>query len=388
MSCRRVNFNESPVLTDRSKFSFTRMILAGFVGITLSTVVVLGWQIYRSQTHGEIHSQGEFQLHTGHIATVLSVEIANLHKLTEQIARNPELLNLLSFGDPLEIQAWTIRTRELIPDTVGMAIFDQAGNLYGNSAPQRIGQRCRADARKLIYEMPTLTLPFHGDNGDFRHFDIVSPIEIKGIPSNFLLISFRASLLENRIRQMTAWDASYVLYNSNGEALVEVGANPGNGAYRDRRAVPGSDWVLEANSDLAHNLEFSRQSWGIFTLFAVGTFLVAIFFTLFLRRRLEEDMHILKRQMAIIHDSKFDDTVALGNRGTQPVHHRAIEEHIEADRRTGKASAPRPADRLAQPARAGRIRIALVIPCAPRLQYQHNAPRSRRLQKHQRLARP
>ena len=287
------------------------MILAGFAGITLLMFLVMGWLISRSQSHDEHVAQHEFQEHIDDVATVVSVEVSNLEKLAKQIARHPDLPALMSRGDAREIQDWTVRTRELIPDIVGLAIFDHEGNLYGDGAAQHVGPKCREDVGKLVNGLPVPQLPFHDVNIDNRHFDIVVPLGGASSQGDFLMISFRISLVEHRIRQMMNPDNGYLLSNLEGQELIGAGLTHDSDHYLYHKTISRTDWMLEAGSNLSGFTEFSRESWGIFGAVGVGTLLLAALITLMLRRRVEYDMQILKKQMAMIHECRHEDTTSL-----------------------------------------------------------------------------
>ncbi len=59
----------------------------------------------------------------------MSVEYEHSRKLSHQIARHPKFKALIESDDPFDIEDWTVNTRQLAPDVIGLAVFNTLGEI-------------------------------------------------------------------------------------------------------------------------------------------------------------------------------------------------------------------------------------------------------------------
>ena len=135
--------------------------MLSYMIIVVFVLLVLAWMLNRSITFDDTNSINNFKNHLHDISTIMSVEYAHAQKLSKQIARHPELKTLIESDDPFDIEDWTVNTRQLAPDVIGLAIFNTLGTIKGDPGHQRIGQSCLIDIKNLAQQLEVSSPPVH-----------------------------------------------------------------------------------------------------------------------------------------------------------------------------------------------------------------------------------
>lgn len=60
---------------------------------------------------------------------------------------------MLQFIEHDEAEIWAINMQKLLPDSIGLALFDNEGNILGASDAMHIGNTCMADMQKIFRTM-------------------------------------------------------------------------------------------------------------------------------------------------------------------------------------------------------------------------------------------
>jgi len=87
----------------------------------------------------EAKQQQDLELHSNTIAKVIALEIEHKRNAVKDLLDNKELISGFENLDSAELTARTIVIRSFVPDVVGLAIFDDFGDVMGDTKKQRIG---------------------------------------------------------------------------------------------------------------------------------------------------------------------------------------------------------------------------------------------------------
>ena len=283
------------------KQSIASVILISYMIIVIFTLLVLAWMLNRSISFDTANSINNFKNHLHDIATIISVEYAHSRKLSLQIARHPELKKLIESDDPFDLEDWTVNTRQLAPDVIGLAIFNTQGDIKGDPEHQRIGQSCLVDIKLLAKQLAVSSPPVHQDVF-MPHFDVVIPIDFTQRKSIFILVSHSIDLLKEHLVELSQTNTYYELVNEASQIIVRFGEYQSEVQFK--QPVEGTDWTLIGRTQLSGNLSFRSEMWSTFTILVPLTLLLVVTAAAYIRRRIHQDMQILETHMSDLYDPK------------------------------------------------------------------------------------
>ncbi|MBT3204380.1 MAG: GGDEF domain-containing protein [Gammaproteobacteria bacterium] len=281
--------------------SIASIIMLSYMIIVVFVLLVLAWMLNRSISFDNANSINNFKNHLHDISTIMSVEYEHSRKLSNQIARHPKLKALIESDDPFDIENWTINTRQLAPDVIGLAVFNTLGEIRGDPGHQRIGQSCLIDIKLLADELAVSSPPVHQDVF-LPHFDIVIPIDFTKRKANFLLVSHSLDLLKAHLVKLSQPHTYYELVNAANQIVVRMGEYQSDIQFK--LPVEGTDWTLVGRTRLSGNLSFRSEIWSTFTILVMLTLLLVISAAVIIRRRIQQDMQSLERHMSSLNNEK------------------------------------------------------------------------------------
>lgn len=212
------------------------------------------------------------------------------HRLIENAARDPELVDLMRVGTIEEQQAWALSRQRLLPDLLGLALLSTQGEVLGEAASLRVGPRCQQDMQRpntLLDVRPLL----HRDVAGFEHVDLVSAVhETDGQILGGLFLSVRLTQLQRVIDDSIHPGHALIILDAMGDPIVSQGAV--KGPLREVRLdIPDTGWTLVAQAPakmLTRDGEVQLLV-GLLTLGAV--LLLMAKYMLRLRRTMLRDIH-------------------------------------------------------------------------------------------------
>lgn len=133
-----------------------------------------------------------------------------LSKVTiDRLAKDPEVVDLLEFGDRAEMEHWATGARRFLPGVLGLALLSPAGEVLGDPDILRVGAACMADIGRIVGGERLRWPVVHRDIPGLEHYDLLAPVVgDRGEPVGFLFVSYT-------LRQLGAW---LELYTFSGEA--------------------------------------------------------------------------------------------------------------------------------------------------------------------------
>lgn len=221
-------------------------------------------------------------------ARLMNVEAAQTHasvmrswnyyrKLVDNLARDPQLIDLMLVGTTEDKQQWAESRRRLVPSILGLALVSPEGEILGDTNLLRVGPSCRRDLRQHGPRIPN-QVPIHRDVPGLEHVDLLA--EVRGPDDEVLgkvFVSVRLEQLQRVIDDSTQPGHAILLLDGAGKPVVSSGALSGR-VSEVSVPLPAIGWRLVVRSPI-HRLSYS--GWlqilaGMLTLVSVVALLVVV----------------------------------------------------------------------------------------------------------------
>ena len=167
--------------------------------------------------------------------------------ILQLISSNPQVVNLLEFGEASEIARWSITVGRLLPGTLGTALASPDGVVFGDPLALRVGPACQADLRHFSAGQPLSYPLLHTDVSGLEHFDLLTSIETtEGGIAGTLFVSFRLDILERLLRNMGAeGDEFQIIGTGDNRRSINNGLSTDKEMQTFRVRIPDTSWELE-----------------------------------------------------------------------------------------------------------------------------------------------
>ncbi|HED35755.1 MAG TPA: sensor domain-containing diguanylate cyclase [Gammaproteobacteria bacterium] len=197
--------------------------------------------------------------------------------IIDKLARTAEVVDMIQFGGEDEAQVWAVRMQHLIPDSVGLALFNETGQIFGQKGELHVGDICMVDLKRHLEKKPQIIPPVHDDNPAFPHFDLLSNVSDGEEVIGVVFASFHLAVLQDLLDQLTEKGQHLQLFTGNHNAIIETNRFSDRQSEQDNvlffvnLPVEGSDWHLIGN------IERNQQANVMFfTAFANGVLFLLI----------------------------------------------------------------------------------------------------------------
>src|SRR5512139_886472 len=70
------------------------------------------------------------------------------HEVVDNLARDPQLVDLMAVGSAEDGQEWAKSRQRLLPNILGLALVSPQGEVYGDPDLLRVGPSCQRDLRQ------------------------------------------------------------------------------------------------------------------------------------------------------------------------------------------------------------------------------------------------
>lgn len=196
-------------------------------------------------------------------------------EVVDNLARDPQLLDLMLVGSTEDKQQWAISRQRLLPNILGVAIVSPQGEVYGDTGLLRLGPSCLRELRQQGASQPGRVL-IHRDVAGLEHADLSAPVRDAGNQVlGKVFLSIRLAQLQRIVDDATQPGHAITLIDAAGKPVVGSGSL--QGAVREvRLPMPAMGWTLVARSPL-QRLTYSGSLQllaGMLTLTAVLLLLV------------------------------------------------------------------------------------------------------------------
>lgn len=232
-----------PPVSLRRHFSWlllgVAVMLAGGVGLSL-------W--FSLQVDSQ-NRDGMLKMHAEGARDGVKRRLDHYRTLVDKLARDPELEDLLRFGDASGQKAWVQSRQTLIPDLHGLTLLTPEGEVLGDATTLRIGPKCRAE---LASRQPLRGMRLHLQRGAAgrEHVDLVSAVH--GFDNELLggvFLSMRLDALKRILDEAAYPGQTLTLLDETGK--IVVGNGKASGATREIRLDVGeAGWTLVARAPL------------------------------------------------------------------------------------------------------------------------------------------
>ena len=169
------------------------------------------------------------------------------HKLIENAARDPELVDLMRVGSIEEQQNWALSRQRLLPDLLGLALVSPDGHVLGEAASLRVGPRCQQDMQRAD-TLKNVRPLLHREVSDFEHVDLVSAVhEVDNEILGGLFLSVRLTQLQRVIDDSIHPGHALSIIDAAGNTIVRQGRVDGP-SREVRLDIPRTGWTLIAQA--------------------------------------------------------------------------------------------------------------------------------------------
>jgi len=237
--------------------------------------------------------QQQIDSHALSLSHNISDALQHLSRTSQQIVSTRKVKDMVLLGDSQEVEAWSVATRKLFPNSVGMGILSIQGDYIGDKGTLRIGKQCAIDTDLYLRGDLQHVPPVHTANSGLRHFDVLKEItddeeELSGL----LVMTFHLSMLQEIIDRYAEAGYTYELKNKAGELIANHGSE--KYSYMTPVEIAGSDWVIEVTADDSLSGENLRViQFGAITLTVVLLLFILVAW-LYVYRQLKSDIDRVK----------------------------------------------------------------------------------------------
>ncbi|HEY9052995.1 MAG TPA: diguanylate cyclase [Gammaproteobacteria bacterium] len=242
-----------------------------------------------------------------HTVSNVSRLIQFYQRVVDTITKQHVVADLLQFGTPGQAQQWASDMQRLLPDSIGMALFDPNGRVRGVLSELRLSDQCMMDMQLRIKGMSVPEPPVHRKIEELAHFDIVAPVEYAGENIGLVFASFNLKSIEAVLEDTLTGNQQLSVIAPDGYILAQVGQlDAEEKIYTKVISIPGTDWSLESKFVLAEAATFVRTiSINNIVIFLLLTILFVIAMSRFFKIIIA-DFEIISNMMRHIQDGSFE----------------------------------------------------------------------------------
>lgn len=293
----------SSVKSTSLKIYIARYLLVIFVVVLASAVV--SYLFYK-------HDYEQLQISDQHNSLIHTAEnigrLIRFHQgVVDSIARQHVVLDLLQFGTHEQAMQWANEIQKLIPDAIGMALFEPDGSVRGTLSELRLSDQCMMDMHARVQGRPVLQPPVHYKIEALAHFDIISPIKDAEGTTGLVFASFSTKIITDVLNDVVGGNQELKVIAPGGYVVAKAGQlDLDEGAYTESFNIQGTDWVLETKYILEKSSRFvSTLSLNNIVIFVLLTILFVIAMSRFFKIIIA-DFEIISNMMRHIQDGSFE----------------------------------------------------------------------------------
>lgn len=205
-----------------------------------------------------------FSLHSIRVADerTLNVEVAQAQanvarrwgyyrEVVANLARDPQLVDLMLVGSTEEQQEWAVSRQRLLPGILGLALVSVQGEVLGDTNVLRVGPSCQRDLRRSGTGAMSRVL-IHRDKPGLEHVDLVEIVRGPGGETlGRLFVSMRLEQLHRVIADSVQPGHAITLFDPAGSPVVGTGTLQGE--LREVSVpLPDMGWRLVAQLPVKH----------------------------------------------------------------------------------------------------------------------------------------
>ena len=180
-------------------------------------------------------------------ANDISHTIEFYESFVSKISSQPVVVDLLEFGTKADIQAWSNNMQRLVPESIGMTLFNARGQIQGIEGELRLSKLCLEDMDKRFKNISIPKPPVHYKIEELAHFDIVSPVISGGENIGLVFISFSLDVIQRKLMALNNTNQSMRIITPDGFEIASVGnlENKEGDIYTVKGLIKDTDWEIE-----------------------------------------------------------------------------------------------------------------------------------------------
>lgn len=280
------------------------ILFFALAGLVLTTVI------------GVSSSNQDAIRHEAFEGKVLSHDISDLvsfyRNIADALAKRQEVVDILNFADVERAVLWAREVRELLPESIGVALIDPDGKVLGEPLQLNLGKQCVADLNKMLVGRPVAQPPVHDEIAALRHFDVISPVRDGGAQIGLLFMSFSLDVLQQRVEQRVSNNQYLLIEDVSGRAIATAGDMQGmvhSGHEHVRVEIPATDWrmhYMSGDESINRQIVFAVAFGGGILIVVVA---LALFFSTRLVRFFTQDLLLIHEMLSGVHAGQGAATV-------------------------------------------------------------------------------
>lgn len=258
---------------------------------------------YKNHENERIHEKLENK------AMLLGKQLRLYHKLIENAAAGAATKDPLLFIDSNAAHKWAVNMRKYLPQSIGIALLTNHGEVLGDPVTLRLGPQCLTDLRRLsqgeVIEQPLI----HQHIPGLSHFDLTTLIYDKNDKQiGVLFVSFSLDTLKTTLQEIVGKEQLLQLIDAHGEPIVVAGSiSSAPQQHSLSMPVPESTWAIKITENLASILPIYLTlglSNLLISLVIIGLILFLIFFA---SKVFKSDYEKIKKCLIAVSEGKFDE---------------------------------------------------------------------------------
>lgn len=239
------------------------------------------------------------QMEAAHARTSVMRRWDYYQELATNLARDPQLPELVALGSVGEMQQWAVSRQRLLPNVLGLALVSPEGEVWGDANVLRVGPVCQRDLR-LPPVSPSQVL-IHRDMPGLEHVDLVVGVEGRdGVAVAKVFLSMRLTQLQRILADSVQPGHVMAIVDASGKPVVATGRLQ-EAAREIAEVLPAMGWTLVVQAPASRISQGGwRQSVGAGTLTLAAVLLLLVVVVLRLWRPVLQDIHAARDALACL----------------------------------------------------------------------------------------
>ena len=169
--------------------------------------------------------------------------------VVDNLSLQARVMDLLQFGTNEEVQQWANEMQRILPESIGLALFDAEGRVMGVRERLRLSDRCLSDMHKRFKGLPVPQPPVHHKIERLAHFDVISPVYADGEKIGLVFASFSLNTVKNLLDDLVSKNQQLFVITPE-EYLVASAVKGNHTKYHAtyKKVIDGTDWKMELKS--------------------------------------------------------------------------------------------------------------------------------------------
>lgn len=213
--------------------------------LVIFLAAVLHYLIYSQYLLGL--QKSEYQKTLVSTANSINRSVKFYQSVVDQLAKQHAVIDLLHFGSQTETQLWANEMQRILPDSIGLTLFDNDANALGIPGEMRLNANCLADMKKRAKSTPVSKIPVHFNIEEYAHFDLLSPVIVENEKIGSVFASFSLNTIRRILTDLEVENQRIEITTPEGALIASVGDinNDSDSVMVFEKAIKGTDWEIK-----------------------------------------------------------------------------------------------------------------------------------------------